>query len=194
MEGITLGAAGGADPERSGRVHHRDVLDHRRPQGEGVLRRPVSGHRAEPVGQGRQHRHHGRGLANRTTRSCVRCRALHLHSASRTSTRAWQLQQYDTYSACIEALKNGAIDAVTTDEVILAGYAAQSPGRVQDRRPAVLRVRTTASASRRTTPTCRPRSPRPSPRWNPTDRGRQPSRRTSDRLAIATPAPPALDK
>ena len=39
-----------------------------------------------------------------------------------------QLQQYDTYSACIEALKTGAIDAVTTDEVILAGYAAQNPG------------------------------------------------------------------
>ncbi|WP_231645890.1 glutamate ABC transporter substrate-binding protein [Mycolicibacterium mengxianglii] len=39
-----------------------------------------------------------------------------------------QLQQYDTYSACIEALKNGAIDAVTTDETILAGYAAQTPG------------------------------------------------------------------
>ncbi|MCK5754400.1 MAG: transporter substrate-binding domain-containing protein, partial [Mycobacterium sp.] len=39
-----------------------------------------------------------------------------------------QLQQYDTYSACIEALKNGAVDAVTTDEVILAGYAAQDPG------------------------------------------------------------------
>jgi glutamate transport system substrate-binding protein len=39
-----------------------------------------------------------------------------------------QLQQYDTYSACVEALKNGAVDAVSTDEVILAGYAAQSPG------------------------------------------------------------------
>ncbi len=39
-----------------------------------------------------------------------------------------QLQQYDTYSACVEALKTGAIDAVTTDEVILAGYASQSPG------------------------------------------------------------------
>ena len=39
-----------------------------------------------------------------------------------------QLQEYDTYSACIEALKNGAIDAVTTDETILAGYAAQTPG------------------------------------------------------------------
>jgi glutamate transport system substrate-binding protein len=39
-----------------------------------------------------------------------------------------QLQQYDTYSACIDALKNRAVDAVTTDEVILAGYAAQTPG------------------------------------------------------------------
>jgi glutamate transport system substrate-binding protein len=39
-----------------------------------------------------------------------------------------QLQQYDTYSACVEALKNSAVDAVTTDEVILAGYAAQTPG------------------------------------------------------------------
>ena len=39
-----------------------------------------------------------------------------------------QLQEYDTYSACIEALRNNAVDAVTTDEVILAGYAAQSPG------------------------------------------------------------------
>jgi glutamate transport system substrate-binding protein len=38
-----------------------------------------------------------------------------------------QLQQYDTYSACIEALKNGAVDAVTTDEVILAGFAAENP-------------------------------------------------------------------
>lgn len=29
---------------------------------------------------------------------------------------------------CVEALRNGAIDAVTTDEVILAGYAARTPG------------------------------------------------------------------
>ena len=42
-----------------------------------------------------------------------------------------QLQQYDTYSACVEALRNGAIDAVTTDEVILAGYAAQTPGTLK---------------------------------------------------------------
>ena len=39
-----------------------------------------------------------------------------------------QLQQYDTYSACVEALRNGAIDAVSTDEVILAGFGSQYPG------------------------------------------------------------------
>ncbi|CAM3628559.1 glutamate ABC transporter substrate-binding protein [Smaragdicoccus niigatensis] len=39
-----------------------------------------------------------------------------------------QLQEFDTYSACVEALRNGAIDAVTTDDIILAGYSAQSPG------------------------------------------------------------------
>ena len=37
-----------------------------------------------------------------------------------------QLQEYDTYSKCVEALNTGAIDAVTTDNVILAGFAAQS--------------------------------------------------------------------
>jgi glutamate transport system substrate-binding protein len=36
-----------------------------------------------------------------------------------------QLQEYDTYSKCVEALLGGAIDAVTTDDVILAGFAAQ---------------------------------------------------------------------
>ena len=36
-----------------------------------------------------------------------------------------QLQEYDTYSNCVEELVNGTVDAVTTDDVILAGYAAQ---------------------------------------------------------------------
>ncbi|CAL9401800.1 ABC transporter glutamine-binding protein GlnH [Streptomyces sp. enrichment culture] len=37
-----------------------------------------------------------------------------------------QLQNYPTYSACLSGLQNGAIDALTTDDSILAGYAAQS--------------------------------------------------------------------
>ena len=36
-----------------------------------------------------------------------------------------QLQEFDTYSKCIEQLAAGTIDAVTTDDIILAGFAAQ---------------------------------------------------------------------
>ncbi|MEU2914643.1 glutamate ABC transporter substrate-binding protein [Streptomyces massasporeus] len=36
------------------------------------------------------------------------------------------LQQYPTYSACLSGLQNKAIDALTTDDSILAGYAAQA--------------------------------------------------------------------
>jgi glutamate transport system substrate-binding protein len=41
------------------------------------------------------------------------------------------LQEYDTYSLCVEALKARAVDAVTTDDIILAGYAAQNPGQLK---------------------------------------------------------------
>ncbi len=36
-----------------------------------------------------------------------------------------QLQEYNTYSKCMEELINGTVDALTTDNTILAGYAAQ---------------------------------------------------------------------
>ncbi|MCG6567088.1 glutamate ABC transporter substrate-binding protein [Tessaracoccus sp. ZS01] len=36
-----------------------------------------------------------------------------------------QLQEYDTYSSCVDALASGSVDALTTDDSILAGYAAQ---------------------------------------------------------------------
>ncbi|MEV6487266.1 glutamate ABC transporter substrate-binding protein [Actinoplanes sp. NPDC051633] len=36
-----------------------------------------------------------------------------------------QLQQFDTYSKCVQALAGGQVDAVTTDDIILAGYASQ---------------------------------------------------------------------
>ncbi|AIY17937.1 transporter substrate-binding domain-containing protein [Pimelobacter simplex] len=35
------------------------------------------------------------------------------------------LQEYPRYSACVEALLDGKVDAVTTDDLILAGYAAE---------------------------------------------------------------------
>ncbi len=41
------------------------------------------------------------------------------------------LQEFGTYTECVEALVGGAVDAVTTDDVILAGYAAQYPGQLK---------------------------------------------------------------
>ncbi|MET9328586.1 glutamate ABC transporter substrate-binding protein [Tsukamurella sp. NPDC003166] len=38
-----------------------------------------------------------------------------------------RLVEFDTYSACVDALARKNVDAVTTDEVILAGFAAQRP-------------------------------------------------------------------
>lgn len=48
-------------------------------------------------------------------------------SASRVKDRypGVHLQTYDTYSRCVDALVAGEVDAVTTDNAILAGYAAQ---------------------------------------------------------------------
>jgi glutamate transport system substrate-binding protein len=39
------------------------------------------------------------------------------------------LQEYGTYTLCVDALKAGAVDALTTDDTILAGYAAQEANK-----------------------------------------------------------------
>lgn len=43
-----------------------------------------------------------------------------------TYAKTVQLAERDGYSTCVEALNSGTIDAVTTDNVILAGFAAQT--------------------------------------------------------------------
>jgi glutamate transport system substrate-binding protein len=42
-----------------------------------------------------------------------------------TDYKTAQLQQFDSYSKCVTALAGGQVDAVTTDDIILAGYASQ---------------------------------------------------------------------
>ncbi|MEV7135618.1 glutamate ABC transporter substrate-binding protein [Arthrobacter sp. NPDC093128] len=42
-----------------------------------------------------------------------------------------QLQEYDSPSACVEALKSGAVDAMTTDDSQLAGYASVNQGKLK---------------------------------------------------------------
>lgn len=40
-------------------------------------------------------------------------------------------QEYDLYSACVQDLLDGKVDAVTTDQAILIGYAAQYPDDIK---------------------------------------------------------------
>ncbi|MEA5453197.1 glutamate ABC transporter substrate-binding protein [Sinomonas sp. JGH33] len=42
-----------------------------------------------------------------------------------------QARAFDTYSQCVDALKNGQVDAVTTDQAILIGYASQDPDNLK---------------------------------------------------------------
>jgi len=39
--------------------------------------------------------------------------------------------EFETYSQCVEALKDGRVEAVTTDQAILIGYAAQAPDELK---------------------------------------------------------------
>ncbi|GAB2519841.1 glutamate ABC transporter substrate-binding protein [Microbacterium petrolearium] len=42
-----------------------------------------------------------------------------------------QTEEFDTYTQCVDALLNGTVDAVTTDELILIGYAAAYPDELK---------------------------------------------------------------
>lgn len=42
-----------------------------------------------------------------------------------------QLQEVGKYTDCVTSLLNKTVDAMTTDDVILAGYAAQQPGKLK---------------------------------------------------------------
>ncbi|MFJ8636745.1 transporter substrate-binding domain-containing protein [Streptomyces sp. NPDC093568] len=42
-----------------------------------------------------------------------------------------QLQEERSYSACVDRVLGGQLDAITTDNAILAGYASQHPGKLR---------------------------------------------------------------
>lgn len=47
----------------------------------------------------------------------------------KTKVPGVNLQEYGTYTLCVDALKAGSVDALTTDNTILAGYAAQEANK-----------------------------------------------------------------
>jgi hypothetical protein len=111
------------------------------------------------------------------------------------------LQEFGTYSECLAGLLGGGVDALTTDDTILAGFAAQeaNKGKLKVVGAPFSTERTTASASRRATPPCARRSTTRSRRWSRTvvgeGRGEEPrpGRATSRLRATRPPRPPAPD-
>lgn len=180
MEGITVRPARDADPERPGQVHRRDLLHHRR--------------RKEKVSFAGPYLVTGQSLLVKADNSDITgpdslqnnkklCSVSGSTPAQRIKDKypGVQLQQYDTYSACIEALKNGAIDAVTTDEVILAGYAAQSPGTFKIVGQPFSEENYGIGLKKKDDTDLQTKVNDASPRWRRTATGRRRSRRTSDR-------------
>ncbi|ASU84869.1 glutamate-binding protein [Nocardiopsis gilva YIM 90087] len=51
------------------------------------------------------------------------------HTITETLEIDAELRETQNYSECLQLLTDGQIDAVTTDNTILAGYAAQQPGK-----------------------------------------------------------------
>ena len=58
-----------------------------------------------------------------------------LHARPSRSSPTWptpkQLVLFDVYEKCADALQNGQVGVVTTDNVILLGFVAESDGDVQ---------------------------------------------------------------
>jgi glutamate transport system substrate-binding protein len=48
-----------------------------------------------------------------------------------TLAKKVQLQEFPNYSRCVTALLAGQVDALTTDDIILAGFAQQQPGKMK---------------------------------------------------------------
>ena len=152
--------------DRTGRHGLRDLLDHRRPQGEGLLRRAVLHRRPGPAGP---HRRHDRitGPETLDRQEALLGQGLDLRPQKvKDKYPGVQLQEFGTYSECVTALVSKGVDALTTDNTILAGYASQEQykGKLKVVGKTVLRGALSASASRRATPRparrSTPRSPR----------------------------------
>ena len=107
-----------------GQVHRRDVLDHRRAQGEGLLRRSLLRRRPGPPRPRRRHLDHRPRQPQR--QEALLGQGLDLGAEGQGQVRPdVQLQEFGTYSECLPALATGGVDALTTDDTILAGFAAQ---------------------------------------------------------------------
>ena len=82
---------------------------------------------ARPTTAASPARTRSRTAPRRSARSPTRRRPT--TSRSTSSDKAKQLVLFDIYQKCVDALKGGQVDAVTTDNVILLGFVATNEGQ-----------------------------------------------------------------
>ena len=124
LQGDSVGAAGDCDSGRSSRVDLRDLFDYRRAQEEGVLRWSVLHCRSGSARSADNTDITGPEAMNGKT-LCSVTGSTPAEKIKKEYATTVKLFEQDTYSKCVEALVGGTVDAVTTDNVILAGFAAQ---------------------------------------------------------------------
>ena len=184
----------GAVPGQRHRRHRgRDLLDHRRAPSRWSVGGPYYVDR--PAAPGRE----GRRLDQRAGRpgrqEGLLGRGLDVdRRPSRRSTAPQPRALRRPTRECVEQLLAGPVDAVTTDDAILLGYAAPRT-RTSSRSSASRSARSpTASASRRATPRCASSSTRRSRGASRTGAGRTRSTRRSARPASRRREPPTVDR
>lgn len=72
----------------------------------------------------------GEGDLDETTNVCSATGSTPIQNI-RTNYPNVPTTEFNSYSECVEALVNGQVDAVTTDQAILIGYAAQQPDELK---------------------------------------------------------------
>ena len=125
------------DRHRPGRLHRRHLHHQRRAQAEGLVRRSVLHRRPGPPGQVDDTAITGpESLKGANARVCSVSGSTPAKEITKYVDQA-NIVLFDVYSKCVDALRNGQVDAVTTDNVILSGLRQHQPGRVQAGRQAV---------------------------------------------------------
>ena len=111
--------------DRAGRHGRRDLLDHRHAQGR---RSPSPARTSSPARTCSSAPTTPPSPARRPSPARSSARSQGSTSAQKVKDKypGVQLQEFGTYSECVAALVSKGVDALTTDNTILAGYAAQA--------------------------------------------------------------------
>ena len=191
VEGDDLRQPRAVHPEWRSRHRARVVLDHRRSAQGGRPSRSLLRDRSVDArprgGQGQVHRPRRHETGTRSAPSRDR-----RHSTTRRTSTAPDPIPLGTYSECVDQLKNGTVDVVTTDGAILLGYAAENPDELEVVGEPFSEERYGIGYKKGTPSSASTSRHHPGTRWT-TAPGPRRSRATLGQSGNETPDPPEMD-